>query len=90
MSRRSLSGGDESGPSSKKAKRSCKWQSDWKRYHMSESKRGASYAHCDICQTDFSVASGGFNVYNYVFTQLLYCPAILKEILQNSIWCPAF
>ena len=30
-------------------------------YHMSESKRGASYAHCDICQTDFSVASGGFN-----------------------------
>ena len=61
MSRRSLSGGDESGPSSKKAKRSCEWQSDWKRYHMSESKRGASYAHCDICQTDFSVASGGFN-----------------------------
>ena len=24
-------------------------------------ERGVSYAHCDICQTDFSVASGGFN-----------------------------
>ena len=24
-------------------------------------ERGVSYAHCDICQTDFSVASGGLN-----------------------------
>ena len=53
--------GDEPGPFSKKAKRSCKWQPDWKRYHLSESKRGVSYAHCDICRTDFSVASGGIN-----------------------------
>ena len=59
MSKRSC--GDEPGPSSKKAKRSCKWQPDWRRYHLSESKRGVSYAHCDICRTDFSVASGGIN-----------------------------
>ena len=28
-------------------------------YSMKESKRGASFVHCIICSTDFSVASGG-------------------------------
>ena len=59
MSKRSY--GEDAGPSSKKAKRSCKWQPEWKRYHMTESKRGISYAYCGICRADFSVASGGIN-----------------------------
>lgn len=28
---------------------------------MTESKIGTSYAHCTVCCTDFSVASGGIN-----------------------------
>ena len=26
---------------------------------MSESRKGPSFVHCDICGTDFSIASGG-------------------------------
>lgn len=28
---------------------------------MSESRKGPSFVHCDICGTDFSIASGGFH-----------------------------
>ena len=45
-------------PAAKKAKRSCKWQPDWKICHRTGSKKGASYVHCNICGCDFVVASG--------------------------------
>ena len=47
------------GPMAKEPKHSSKWQSEWKRYNMSESRKGPSFVHCNICGTDFSVASGG-------------------------------
>ena len=31
-------------------------------YNMSESQRGPSFVHCNICGTEFSVASGGAHV----------------------------
>lgn len=40
------------GPS-KKAKR------DWHHNGISRSKRGNTYAHCDYCHADFSIAHGG-------------------------------
>ena len=46
-------------PTRKKTKRDSKWQDDWKKYNMKPSKKGPSFAHCNICSTDFSVASGG-------------------------------
>ena len=51
----------ECGPAAKKAKRSCKWQPEWKLYHMAESKKGASYVICNIYGSDFSVASGSIH-----------------------------
>ena len=59
MSKRSYD--KEAGPSSKKAKRVCKWQPEWKRYHLTESNKGATYVSCTICRADFSVASGGLH-----------------------------
>ena len=44
-----------------KRKRSCKWNADWKRYHMTLSKKGASYVCCTLCQTEISIASGGMH-----------------------------
>lgn len=44
---------------SKKRKRACKWQSDWTRYNMKKSKRGESFAHCNVCNSEVSVASAG-------------------------------
>ena len=49
----------ESGPAAKKAKRACKWQPEWKRYGIKESKKGASYVHCGVCGSDFSITSEG-------------------------------
>ena len=46
-------------PPSKRTKRASKWQDEWKKYNMKQSKRGESYVYCNICCTDFSVASGG-------------------------------
>ena len=51
----------ECATAAKKAKRLCKWQPEWKRYHMAESKKGASYVFCDICGSDISIASGGIH-----------------------------
>ena len=48
-----------SGPLAKKLKHASRWQSEWKRYNMNESRKGPSFVHCNICSTDFSVASGG-------------------------------
>ena len=49
------------GPACKKSKRDCKFQAEWKSSGMSVSKRGSSFAHCDVCSCDFSVAHGGVN-----------------------------
>ena len=46
-------------PAPKRTKRASKWQEEWKKYSMKQSKRGASFVHCNICCTDFSIASGG-------------------------------
>ena len=43
----------------KKPKRASKWQADWKRYNMTSSGKGSSYAYCKTCGVDFSVAGGG-------------------------------
>ena len=51
----------ECGPAAKKAKRSCKWQPEWKCYHITEIKKGASYVHCNIYGSDFFIASGGIH-----------------------------
>ena len=46
-------------PPAKIPKRSSKWQPEWTKYCMSASKKGSSYAHCNVCAVDFSVAGGG-------------------------------
>lgn len=46
---------------SKKRKRVCKWQSDWMRYGMKKSKRGESFAHCNVCNSEVSIASAGIS-----------------------------
>lgn len=46
-------------PHLKKIKRASKWQDEWKKYNMKPSKRGPSFVFCNICCSDFSVASGG-------------------------------
>ena len=50
-------------PVTRKCKRASKWLPEWKRYNMSESRKGPSFAivRCNICDSDFSVASGGFH-----------------------------
>jgi hypothetical protein len=45
-------------PPKKKTKRDSKWQDGWKQYNIKQSRKGASFVHCNICSTDFSVASG--------------------------------
>ena len=47
------------GPMAKKPKCSSKWQSEWKRYNVSENRKRPSFIHYNICGTDFSVASRG-------------------------------
>ena len=43
-------------------RRECRFKSEWKSYGMSPStKKGALFAHCDTCNTDFSVAHAGVN-----------------------------
>ncbi len=57
-------------PARKKTKRDSKWQDDWKKYHMKQSKKGVSFARCNICSSDFSIASGGVNqVKRHVMTK---------------------
>ena len=45
----------------KKQKRDCKYQLEWKQSGISQSKRGPSFARCDVCNCDFSIAHGGAN-----------------------------
>jgi len=67
----------ERDPATKKMKRASKWQPEWKQYKMSESSKGLTFVHCDVCGTDCN---------NYFFT--LSC--ILCNFLQFSFGCPAF
>ena len=46
-------------PAAKKTKRASKWQEDWNKHNMKQSKRGSSLVHCNLCGNDFSIASGG-------------------------------
>ena len=46
MSTESESASSRGGPATKKPKRASKWQHEWKRYNMSESRKGSSYVHC--------------------------------------------
>ena len=36
-----------------------KWQASWSKYHLKASKKGATFAYCTVCSTDFSVSGGG-------------------------------
>ena len=49
------------GPAPKKQKRPSKWQPEWARYNMIASRKGPTYAHCKVCDTDFAIAGGGVN-----------------------------
>ena len=50
------------GPSQpKKQRRDCKFKLEWKSFGVSTSKKGTSFAHCDICRVDFSIAHAGVN-----------------------------
>ena len=55
----STSGSSSAGPAPKKQKRPSKWQPEWARYNMTASRRGPTYAHCKLCDTDFAIAGGG-------------------------------
>ena len=44
----------------KKTKRASKWQEDWKKHNMKESKGVLHlYTALNLCGNDFSIASGG-------------------------------
>lgn len=45
----------------KRQKRECSYQSEWKSSGISASRRGPTFAHCDICGTEISVGHGGVN-----------------------------
>ena len=49
------------GPSNPKKPRLCSFRVEWKSHGMSASRKGVSYAHCNACNTDFSVAHAGVN-----------------------------
>ena len=52
---------DECPVPQKKPKRDCKYQLDWKLSGVSRSKKRSSFARCDVCNCDFSIAHGGAN-----------------------------
>ena len=43
----------------KKRKRDCRYQQEWKQCGIIRSKRGPTFARCDTCNCDFSIAHGG-------------------------------
>ena len=58
MAESSASTSDRPGPS-KKAKRDCRYQQDWRSHGMLPSARGPTFACCKYCNTDINVAHGG-------------------------------
>ena len=36
-----------------------KWQASWGKYRLKPSQKGATYAHCTVCNCDFSICGGG-------------------------------
>ena len=54
--------GNGDGPGvAKRAKRECKYQKEWQKSGITSSKRGAAFAHCECCSTDFNIGHGGLN-----------------------------
>ena len=51
---------DGPGPS-KRAKRDCKYQQEWRSHGMSRSKKGSAFARCDCCGVDINIGHGGVN-----------------------------
>lgn len=49
------------GPPAKRSKRDSKYQHEWKASGISPSSRGGTFAHCDVCNTEFNVRHGGIN-----------------------------
>lgn len=49
----------DEGPSAKKHKRECSYRSEWQSSGVSASKRGANFAHYDICGSEFKIGHGG-------------------------------
>ena len=58
MAESSASTSDRPGPS-KKAKRDCRYQQDWRSHGMLPSARGPTFACCKYCNTDINVAHEG-------------------------------
>ena len=38
-----------------------RWQASWTKYRLKASVKGATFAHCTVCGSDFSVSSGGLH-----------------------------
>ena len=43
----------------KRTKRECSYQTEWKNFGVSASRRGPNFAHCDHCGTEISIGHGG-------------------------------
>ena len=53
---------EQAGPRQpKRPRRDCKYKTEWKSFGVSSSRKGSTFAHCDVCRTDFSVAHAGVN-----------------------------
>ena len=51
--------GSDTGSSPKKPRHlESNWQASYSKYHLKASKKGVTYAHCTVCNYDFSVAGG--------------------------------
>ena len=46
-------------PSKRKKHVASKFQPEWKRFRLSASKKGPSFAFCTVCGVDFAIAGGG-------------------------------
>ena len=51
-----------SAPQPKRARHvASKWQEGWRKYHLTRSRKGASYAFCTLCSNDLSIGGGGLH-----------------------------
>ena len=58
---RSRSPSDTENSVTKRRKRGCKYQPEWKGSGILRSSRGNSFARCEFCNTDFNISHGGVN-----------------------------
>ena len=64
-----------------------KWQATWTKYHLTASKKGATYAYCTVRSNDFYVSGGG------VHDVKRHCKSVkhtklLKDIEAQPSLCP--